>query len=385
MNSELIAVIPAAGLGTRMGSLTHDIPKALIKVEDPTLLELAIAALNRIGVAKVVIVTGHFGEVIRDFVGTRDFGMPIEFAHQEFQLGLAHAIVVAREKIDRDFVLLCPDNIFSDEDDLQQAKELFLKHRPAMLMVATVTPTHQLDRAKYSSKTLSPIEAQLYANRKTGEPLGGVTMTSTGCTFFSHETLKLLPKFENQQSEHKFPEFTDKISESGSSLLYLLRGTRYDLSEPQDIENYLALQERLGRTSAGGVSAILINQDGKVLLQHRDDNPQIRYPGHWALFGGTIEAEETPHAAARREIKEEIGYDVPNLSLFREFVQNNKREYAFVGEIDAELDKLTLSEGQGMDFVAVSKLGNMPIRPDDKETLEAYFGELDVRQHTVQS
>src|SRR5574341_984116 len=305
MSMELTGVIPAAGLGTRMGSLTRELPKALIRVEDRTLLELAIASLREISVAKIVIVTGHLGGLIRDFVCSRDFGLAIEFVHQDRQLGLTHAIGVAREKIDRDFVLLCPDNIYSDRDDLRRAKELFFKHRASLLMVATVNPTHQCDRSKYFSQTLSAVESQLFAYRRTSERPGGLGMTSTGCTFFSQETLKLIPEFEPGQREHKFADFVEAIAGGGSSLIYLLRGTRYDLSEQRDVERYIELQERLRNTSARGVSAILINQDGKVLLQHRDNDPLIRYPGHWALFGGTIEPKETPYAAARREIKEE--------------------------------------------------------------------------------
>jgi 8-oxo-dGTP pyrophosphatase MutT (NUDIX family) len=81
--------------------------------------------------------------------------------------------------------------------------------------------------------------------------------------------------------------------------------------------------------------------------------------------------------AARREIWEETGYNVANLGLFREFVQNNKREFAFVGEINAALAELSLNEGQGMDFVSPRELNKLLIRPDDKETLKAYFGEWD--------
>ena len=63
-----------------------------------------------------------------------------------------------------------------------------------------------------------------------------------------------------------------------------------------------------------------------------------------------------------------------NFGLFREFVQNNKREFAFVGELTATLDQLTLSEGQGMNVFYPSQLNELQIRPDDKETLEEYFG-----------
>jgi 8-oxo-dGTP diphosphatase len=150
---------------------------------------------------------------------------------------------------------------------------------------------------------------------------------------------------------------------------------RYDFSGPKDIEQYLDLTNRL-RAAKGpqGVSAILISRHGQVLLQQRDDNPAIRYPGHWSLFGGTIEEGETPAEAVAREVHEEIDFELRNFGLFREFVQNNKREFAFAGELTAGLDELTLREGQGMNFFYPSQLPELQIRPDDKETLEQYFG-----------
>jgi hypothetical protein len=63
-----------------------------------------------------------------------------------------------------------------------------------------------------------------------------------------------------------------------------------------------------------------------------------------------------------------------NFGLFREFVQNNKHEFAYVGELTASLDELTLSEGQGMKLFAPAELPDLLIRPDDKQTLEEYFG-----------
>ena len=63
-----------------------------------------------------------------------------------------------------------------------------------------------------------------------------------------------------------------------------------------------------------------------------------------------------------------------NFGLFREFVQNNKREFVFAGELTTRLDELTLSEGQGMKLFHPSELKQLQIRPDDKDTLEQYFG-----------
>lgn len=377
MNSELIGIIPAAGRGTRMAGLTSELPKALIEIEGQPLIARAIESLKSVGVSKIVVVTGYRGEMVRDFVSSRDFNVEIDFAFQEKQLGLAHAIASASDQITCDFAVLCPDNIYSESRDLQEAKRCFLSHSPLFLMVATFNPTHQRDRAKYFSGALQNVAPHIYEYRRSDDRPQGLAMTSTGCTFFAREALHLLPSFDNLTVEHKFEEYISRLAEAGHPLIYLLRGMRYDLSEPADVSSYMALQNQLRNTTGQGVSAILMNSEGRVLLQHRDDNPGIRYPGHWALFGGSIEADEPPHAAARREILEETGYNVENLGLFREFVQNNKREFAFVGEINALLAELSLNEGQAMDFVSSQELRKLLIRPDDKETLKAYFGEWD--------
>ncbi len=213
-----------------------------------------------------------------------------------------------------------------------------------------------------------------YDYRNNNDNVSGLAINSTGCVFFKHEALEYLPSFAGANKEHIFRDYLEAIANERESLIYLLRGMRYDFSEPADVEDYIELQQSLNETSGLGVSAILINSRGQVLLQQRDDNPAIRYPGHWSLFGGSMEDGESAAEAAAREVLEEIDFEMRNFGLFREFVQNNKREFAFVGELSAELDELTLSEGQGMNVFHPSQLRELLIRPDDKETLEQYFG-----------
>jgi 8-oxo-dGTP diphosphatase len=377
MSADLIGVIPAAGLGTRMAAL-GDRPKALIEVAGRSLIEHAIESLASIGVSKIIVVIGHRGEQVRDYFSTRQFPLQIEFAVQEKQLGLAHAISCAARLASGDFVVLCPDNLYSDAADLLEASRAFFSARPPFLMVATMTPTHQRDRAKYFSAFMRRVAPHLYEYKSgNASATRGLALNSTGCTFFSGEALNPLPVFNNAGAKISFPSYLAQLEALGQPLIYLLRGMRYDFSGPDDIEAYGALQHQLRQTRASGVSAILINGAGEVLLQHRDDNPAIRYPGHWALFGGSIEPGESAYAAARREIFEETGYNVETLGLFREFVQTGKREFAYVGEIDTSLDELSLTEGQAMNFVRPEDLPKLLIRPDDEETLKAYFGAWD--------
>jgi NDP-sugar pyrophosphorylase family protein len=369
---RLSAIIPAAGKASRMGDLSY--PKALIEVEGRTLLEGSIESLKTIGVSKIVVVVGHLGEKIVDFISTRNFGVEVTTVHQEKPLGLAHAIATAAPEINGDFVVLCPDNVYTDIDDLTRAREIFETRNPAFILLATVTPNQQRDRKSYFTSARRHLDANLYDYRNQSDKTEGLAINSTGCVFFKRESLDYLPSFSNAIREQIFRDYLESITSERESMIYLLRGMRYDFSAPADVESYIDLQNRLGETNARGVSAILINSLGQVLLQQRDDNPAIRYPGHWSLFGGTIEDGESASEAVAREVKEEIDFDMQNFGLFREFVQNNKREFAFVGELTATLDQLTLSEGQGMNVFHPSQLKELQIRPDDKETLEEYFG-----------
>ena len=53
-------------------------------------------------------------------------------------------------------------------------------------------------------------------------------------------------------------------------------------------------------------AALLIDEGGRYLMQLRDDKPGILLPGHWSLFGGTIDPGEDPARAIYRELEEEL-------------------------------------------------------------------------------
>lgn len=57
------------------------------------------------------------------------------------------------------------------------------------------------------------------------------------------------------------------------------------------------------------VAAALVRQDGAVLLQQRAEGRQMA--GLWEFPGGKIEAGERPEAALVRELREELGIEVP--------------------------------------------------------------------------
>ena len=106
------AVILAAGKGTRLRPLTEDKPKVLVEVDDTPLIEYAFDSLIDVGVSEFVVVVGYEKEQIVEQYGDAYRGVPITYAHQREQLGLAHALLTAEPYIDDDFALMLGDNVF---------------------------------------------------------------------------------------------------------------------------------------------------------------------------------------------------------------------------------------------------------------------------------
>lgn len=130
--------------------------------------------------------------------------------------------------------------------------------------------------------------------------------------------------------------------------------------------------------SPGGALLLLVRDDGCVLLQHRDDNPTIDYPGLWAIPGGAIEPGEQPLAAAVREIAEETGYRiVPEaLKLIVERTDAKDgvpvRRHYFWAAYDGRQPVLCL-EGQEMRWVSEAETESLSFCPGHGEALRAFF------------
>lgn len=103
-----------------------------------------------------------------------------------------------------------------------------------------------------------------------------------------------------------------------------------------------------GRRPVAG--AVLLHPDGRLLLQHRDDKPDIESPGLWSLFGGGLDQGESPAQAMLREIEEEVGYRPRAYRPLVEFSGWRTLFYVYLAEVAPPLDQLTLTEGQGFGY-----------------------------------
>jgi 8-oxo-dGTP diphosphatase len=122
------------------------------------------------------------------------------------------------------------------------------------------------------------------------------------------------------------------------------------------------------------VAGVILHRDGRVLLQHRDDIPTIIWPGAWAIFGGHVEAGESPEQAARREMQEELGLHLEGpLELVFHGEDDVRERYIYAAPLPVDPATLVLAEGQGMALLSREELDAYPVIPIHREILEGFF------------
>ena len=104
------------------------------------------------------------------------------------------------------------------------------------------------------------------------------------------------------------------------------------------------------------VALAMLQREGRWLIQLRDESPTIVAPGCWGLFGGHLEAGETPEQALRRELLEEISWQPPDLELVMEHPIHRRTAHVFRGELSVPLEQLQLLEGQDLGLVSPEEL-----------------------------
>jgi glucose-1-phosphate thymidylyltransferase len=114
----LRAIIPAAGIGTRLRPHTHTAPKALLHVAGKPILGHILDELRAFGIRDVVIIVGFMGEKIVEYV-EKNCNTRATFVTQEELKGLGWAIYLTRDYIeDEPVLIILGDTIF--ETDLNQ-------------------------------------------------------------------------------------------------------------------------------------------------------------------------------------------------------------------------------------------------------------------------
>ncbi len=130
----------SGGAGTRLRPITHTSAKQLVPVANKPVLFYGLEAIADAGISEVGIVVGDTADEIREAVGDGSrLGIKVTYIPQEAPLGLAHAVLIAREFLgDDDFVMYLGDNFIVG--GITGLVEEFRAERPDAQILLTRVP-----------------------------------------------------------------------------------------------------------------------------------------------------------------------------------------------------------------------------------------------------
>ena len=175
------AIIPAAGLGTRMLPISHAVPKEMLPIVDLPAVYFLVEEAAKSGITDILIITNRDKDAMEDFFDLSiEYGQALSakgktaeanrlyeianmanvyFLRQKETKGLGHAVGRARSFVgDEPFIVLYGDDvIFSDVPVCKQMADVYEKYGKC---VVGVKPVPQKDIQKYSSLKVDAIDGE---------------------------------------------------------------------------------------------------------------------------------------------------------------------------------------------------------------------------------
>lgn len=112
----MIALIQAGGAGTRLKSITGDLPKPMVDIFGKPILQWQIESMVASGINEIFLVVSHKTNAVQDYFGDGSkFGCTIHYIIENEPLGSGGALQLVADKIDEDF-FLCFGDLMLDID-----------------------------------------------------------------------------------------------------------------------------------------------------------------------------------------------------------------------------------------------------------------------------
>ncbi len=111
--SNIKAIIPVAGIGSRLKPHTYSTPKVLLNVGGKPIIAHILDKLLEEEITSATFVIGHLGNMIKDFVKKSYPSIKADFVQQKEMEGLGHAIYTAIPTFDsNEIFIILGDTIF---------------------------------------------------------------------------------------------------------------------------------------------------------------------------------------------------------------------------------------------------------------------------------
>lgn len=216
-------IIMAGGKGERMESLFPFLPKALFPLDEGTIIDRLVSAVNRAGASEIIICCGHLSEKIEaHFENTK-----VRIIKESRSLGTAGALALIKDSLQENFLVINCD-IFVDMDFAEFYETHLLNGAAATIVIKNLEQTLDYGLVKLSNENnvdriiekpvLShPVMIGVYAFRR-----------------------KLMEQFLQDDRKLDMPDLLNQIIEHAQPLKsYQYAGQWLDLGTPADYQKVL--------------------------------------------------------------------------------------------------------------------------------------------------
>lgn len=218
--------ILTGGLATRLGDLTRNKPKSMLKIRGKTFLEYQLELLKRAEIKNIVMCIGHMGEQIeRHFGNGRNYGVNIEYSLEDKLLGTAGALKKADALLNEVFFTMYGDSyLFLD---FPAAMRYFKSQNKLALM----TVYKNYDRYARSNTV---VEGNSVKNFSKKERTEGMVYIEYGANIFNKEALRMIP--ENQF--YSLDDVFHRLVEMDELLAFEVKERFYEIGSPQGVKEF---------------------------------------------------------------------------------------------------------------------------------------------------
>ena len=251
------AIIPAAGLGTRMLPISHAVPKEMLPIVDLPAVYHLVEEAAKSGITDILIITNRGKDAMEDF-----FDLSIEYGHaltskgktkeaerlyeianmanvyflrQKETKGLGHAVGRARSFVgDEPFVVMYGDDvIFSETPVCRQMMDVYEKYGKS---VVGVKPVSLADITKYSSLKVDAVEGEtnvtyctdMIEKPKPGEEFSNLSIL--GRVLLTPDVFDIIDALEpGAGGEYQLTDAMAKMAREGGIYALEFEGNRFDL------------------------------------------------------------------------------------------------------------------------------------------------------------
>lgn len=223
---DMQVAILAGGLATRLGGLTKNLPKSMVKVVGKPFLEYQLELLRGTGIKDIVLCIGYLGEQItRHFGNGEKYGVNIKYSVEDKLVGTGGALKKAEALLNDVFFTLYGDSyLFLD---FPAAMNYFESQNKLALM----TVYQNCDRYDRSNAV---VEGSLVKKFSKKEKPKDMVYIEYGANIFRKQALEAVP--ENQF--YPLDDLFTRLIEVEELLAFEVKERFHEIGSPQGIKDF---------------------------------------------------------------------------------------------------------------------------------------------------